>query len=119
MNIQCFLEKANTTFDPTIFEHGQCHTFALAFLKRFGGKLIAIIRHDASDDLDWYSHMVVQIDRDLYDVNGKDADEKWCEAFSEDDDFDYQTIEVDDLADFLKPWKCSIDNSLLDQLLDL
>lgn len=116
MNIQNFIEKTHIVFDPFIFESGQCHTFALAFKKRFGGKLVAIMRHDAEDDLDCYSHMVVQIDRDLYDVNGKDADEKWCEAFSEEDDFDYQTIEIDHLPDFLKKWNCSVDNEVLSTL---
>lgn len=116
MSIQTFIEKTHVAFDPFVFESGQCHTFALAFKKRFGGELVAIMRHDAEDDLDWYSHMIVQIGNKCYDVNGDNADELWCERFSEDDDFDYQTIEVDDLVDFLKKWNCSIDNEVLSEL---
>lgn len=119
MDIQCFLDKANTTFDPFIFESGQCHTFALAFKKRFGGKLLALMRRDAEDGLEWYSHMIVLLDNECFDIHGKDADESWCENFPEDDEFDDILIEEDGLDDFLANFDCSINKNILDQLLNL
>lgn len=119
MDIQYFLDKANKAFDPTIFEHGQCHTFALALKMLFGGQLFAIMRHDAESDVEWYSHMVVEVNDDSFDINGHDAEESWCARFSEEDDFDFNLVELEHLNDFLQRWKCSIDYSLLDKLLNL
>lgn len=116
MNIQYFIEKSNQIFDPSIFESGQCHTFALALHKRFNGTLTAIIRYNPQDDLHHYSHMVMESNGECYDINGKNADEKWCKNFTEDDEFDFKDIKLENLDDFLKEWNCFIDYHVLKQL---
>lgn len=116
MEILSYIEKANHNFDSFIFESGQCHTLALALTSLFKGKLIAIIRTNEDEGITTYSHMVAEIDNCLYDINGENADERWCDAFSENNEFDYQEINPENLNDFLKNWNCSIDTCVLDKL---
>lgn len=119
MNVNDFLLKANQKFDPFIFESGQCHTFASALCNLFHGNLIAIIRYNQNEESTTYSHMVAEISGYCYDVNGNNADERWCNIFDEDNDFDFVNIKLEELDSFLDKWNCSIDNNILNSLLEI
>lgn len=118
MNINDFLIKANEQFDPFIFESGQCHTFAKALCNLFQGNLIAIMRYNQNEESTTYSHMVAEINGCCYDINGDNADERWCEIFDDNNDFDYIDIKLEELDSFLKEWGCSIDQNILNKLLE-
>ena len=117
MNINDFLTKANEQFDPFIFESVQCHTFAKALCNLFQGNLIAIMRYNQNEESTTYSHMVAEINGCCYDINGNNADERWCDIFDEDNDFDFVNIKTEELESFLKKWNCSIDQNILNKLL--
>lgn len=118
MNINDFLAKTNQQFDPFIFESGQCHTFAKALCNLFQGNLIAIMRYNQNEESTTYSHMVAEINGCCYDINGDKADVKWCEIFDENNDFDFIDIKLEELDSFLKEWGCSIDQNILNKLLE-
>ena len=106
MNINDFLTKANELFDPFIFESGQCHTFA-------------IMRYNQNEEFTTYSHMVAEINGCCYDISGNNADERWCEQFDENNDFDYVNIKAEELNNFLNKWETSIDETILNTLLTI
>lgn len=118
MNINDFLTKANQQFDPFIFESGQCHTLAVALCQLFNGNLVAMIRHNENEECITYSHMVAEIDNCCYDINGNNADERWCEIFDENNDFDFIHIKTEEFEQFLKKWNCSVDQNILNKLLE-
>lgn len=119
MNINDFLTKANELFDPFIFESGQCHTLALALCSLFNSNLIAIIRYNQNEESSTYSHMVAEINGCCYDISGNNADERWCEQFDENNDFDYVNIKAEELNNFLNKWETSIDETILNTLLTI
>lgn len=118
MNINDFLTKANELFDPFIFESGQCHTFAKALCNLFQGNLIAIMRYNQNEESTTYSHMVAEINGCCYDINGDNADARWCDIFDEDNDFDFIHIKTEEFEQFLKKWNCSVDQNILNKLLE-
>ncbi len=119
MNINVFLLSVNQQFDTFLFESGQCHTLALALCSLFNGNLIAIMRYNQNEESATYSHMVAEINNVCYDIGGNNADERWCEQFDENNDFDFVNIKVETLNSFLNKWQTSVDENLLNILCNI
>lgn len=98
------------------FLNGQCHLLASVLREKFGGDLIAIMRHEVDLDGDrfssTFSHMVLEVDNECYDVDGGFADLRWEELWPSEPDcdgllneFEYLTLQPDELGPFLTQWK--------------
>lgn len=63
--------------------------------------------------------MVAEINNVCYDISGNNADERWCEQFDENNDFDYVNIKAEELNNFLNKWETSINETILNTLLTI
>lgn len=91
-SVERFLESVRQAIAPEIFEAGQCHTLAGVLQELFDGELVAIMRNQVTEEgklfSTTYSHMVCEIDGQCYDIDGPDADGRWCEKWSDEPDED-------------------------------
>lgn len=127
-NIRLYLETVKSNFDEFRFVNGDCHNLAIALFKIFGGELWAIIRHeyDTDDELYsiTYSHMIFTDKNDInWDIDGDEADERWCQQWDDfpDEDghtseFEYKKIEIGNISAFLNVHNCKIDEELVNVL---
>lgn len=100
--IEYFLECVRGVIEPDVFGSGQCHTLAGVMQEIFGGEMFAIMRHEVTEQGErfstTYSHMVCEIDNQCYDIDGQDADERWCSKWSEAPDEEGLTSEFEFVA---------------------
>jgi hypothetical protein len=130
-SIETYLNSVKASFDDFRFVSGDCHNLAVALHKQFKGELCAIIREefDESDELysTTYSHMLFIDENGIeWDIDGSGADERWIEQWPEDGDedghtseFNYVSLTLDDLPEFLAENDCEIDEMLVNELLNL
>lgn len=109
------LKELSQTEDAFRYVSGDCHHLALAIQSVFGGDLVGILRHEIKDDgqvySTGYSHMVVEINKELIDIDGINADERWVEQWpsepDEDDltsDFEYVNLKANEVEKFVTDW---------------
>lgn len=110
--VEQFLVSVRNELDAETFESGQCHTLAGVLQELFGGELVAIMRNEVTEEGEvfstTYSHMVCEIDRLCYDIDGPEADSRWCEKWSDEPDedgltskFEFLEIPAHDLMTFI------------------
>jgi hypothetical protein len=130
-SIETYLNSVKASFDDFRFVSGDCHNLAVALHKQFKGELCAIIREefDESDELysTTYSHMLFIDENGIeWDIDGSGADERWIEQWPDDGDedghtseFNYVSLTLDDLPEFLAENDCEIDETLVNELLNV
>lgn len=112
VTIEQFIE-AVSQIDSETFVSGQCHTLAGVFQELFGGELVAIIRNEVTEEGELfsttYSHMVCEVDGVCYDIDGPQADIRWCEKWpdSPDEDgltsqFEFVVVQPEELLPFIE-----------------
>lgn len=97
-NISKSIERIASSWDPHLFENGDCHTLAMALHEASApddapaarkGTLYACLRKSVDEDgvvaTTGYSHMIyVEPNGTAWDISGADADERWEENFDTD-----------------------------------
>ena len=96
--------------DSSRFVSGDCHHLAMALQSEFGGELCAIIRNEFDSETgvkidQVYSHMILVINEECYDIDGKDADARWEDLWENNDysfhEFEYLHLQKDAVKDFV------------------
>lgn len=129
--IETFLSNVKASFDEFRFVSGDCHNLAVALHKQFQGELCAIIREEFDEDGEpysiTYSHMLfIDSTHVEWDIDGNDADARWIEQWPEDGDedghtseFSYVSLTLDELPAFLAKHDCKVDETLVNELLNV
>lgn len=126
-NIDYALSIIKKNFGEHIFSSGNCHDLAFALYKNFGGSLLAIIRDEIDENgaifTTTYSHMILELNGFCIDIDGENADERWCNMWSDEFDedgliseFNYINVSDTKIDDFLKEYKTSLNLILIEQL---
>ncbi|WP_455233355.1 hypothetical protein [Geopseudomonas aromaticivorans] len=126
--IENALESIRQSFEPHRFTAGDSHALAQALHQRFGGTLTAILRHQV-DETDepcetTYSHMVLALDGEEFDIDGADASQRWMEQWPEGEvdkcgmttEFEFVMVEPSHLPVFLEMHRARCDEALVAQL---
>ncbi len=128
-SIESRLAQVRESFDPDRFLEGDCHSLARALQIALGeGALCAAIRESVEEDgsvfMTTYSHMVLEIDGESFDIDGEGAADRWADQWESDEpDADGLVSEIKwvevlprDLPAFLAKWSARHDPDLIESL---
>lgn len=114
------IEAVRAQLDPHQFTSGRCHDFAVALQSIVGGDLYVILRHEVDEDgrrfSTTYSHTILCVDGEDYDIWGSGAGERWEEQWDEgqnkwdmSNEFEYLEMALATLPSFLDDHHAALD----------